>query len=489
MQYRPEMAIFQERESEARGYCRRFDTLFTRAVGSELFDAQGRRWIDFLAGCGSLNYGHNDADMGAALVAHIQQQGLAVGMDLHTSAKQRFLTLFARHVLAPRGLNHRVMFTGPTGTNAIEAALKLARKVTGRHNVIAFTNGYHGVSMGALATTGNGYNRMGQGALLGGVTRHPYEGYFGPGVDTAEMLAQLLDDPSSGIDKPAAILLEAVQGEGGLNVASRGWLQRIAHIAQRHGALLIVDEVQAGCGRCGSFFSFEPLGVVPDLVALSKSISGYGLPMALLLVRPDRDLWKPAEHNGTFRGNNHAFVTASVALEKFWADGSFQQAVAQRAACVTLELQAMAALIPGAYLKGRGMLQGLHVGSGALADRILRRAFALGLVIEAAGPEDEVIKVLAPLTTPLPLLTEGLRLLHQAVMDVMAVPAHGAAMAAMAGVAHGAAHAAPALAAHSAHSAHPAAHPAAAHAPVAITASAAGQPARTPALTELARAA
>lgn len=421
-QYRSDLSIFQERESEARGYCRRFDTLFTRAVGSELFDADGRRWIDFLAGCGSLNYGHNDADMSAALIAHIQQQGLAVGMDLHTGPKKRFLELFARHVLAPRGLNHRVMFTGPTGTNAIEAALKLARKVTGRHNVIAFTNGYHGVSMGALAATGNGYNRMGQGALLPGITRHPFEGYFGPGVDTADMLAQLLDDPSSGIDKPAAILLEPVQGEGGLNQASRGWMQRIAQIAQRHGALLIVDEVQAGCGRTGSFFSFEPLGVVPDLIALSKSISGYGLPMALLLVRPDRDQWRPAEHNGTFRGNNHAFVTAAVAIEKYWQDDSFSQGVAQRASLVTRELQAMAAMVPGAYLKGRGLMQGLHVGSGALADRILRRAFERGLVIEAAGPEDEVIKVLTPLNISAALLAEGLSILQRAVAETLGVP-------------------------------------------------------------------
>ena len=413
-----ELQVFEDHESQVRGYCRRFDTLFTRAQGSVLVDNNGRRYIDFLACAGSLNYGHNDPDMIEALIAHMRNLGFSAGLDLHTESKRRFLQAFTSGILEPRGLNHRVQFTGPTGANAIEAAFKLARKVTGRRNIISFTNGYHGVSMGALAATGNRFNRM--GASLPDVTRVAYDGYYGSQVDTADQLAQLLDDPSSGVDLPAAIVLEVVQGEGGLNVASAPWLRKIAALARKHGALLIVDDIQAGCGRTGKFFSFEGTGVKPDLIALSKSISGFGLPMSLLLVSPDADQWKPGEHNGTFRGNNHAFVTATVAIEKFWVDApAFEGEISQRAERVHDVLLELAQRVPQARVKGRGMFQGLDVRDGALSDRILRNCFVNGLVIEAAGPHDEVIKVMAPVNTPLPLLDQGLDILRHAVMEVM----------------------------------------------------------------------
>ena len=412
-----DLGVFHAHESEARGYCRRFPTLFASASGSLLRDATGREYIDFLAGCGSLNYGHSDPDMAAALIAHIQGNGLTVGLDLHTTAKRDFIEAFHRHLLAPRGMDHRLQFTGPTGTNAVEAAMKLARKVTGRYNIISFTNGYHGVSLGALAATGNQYNRM--GSVLPGVTRMPYDGYFGPEVDTAAQIERMLDDPSSGIDAPAAFILETVQGEGGLNAASPAWLQRIAEIARRHGALLIIDDVQAGCGRTGNFFSFDGMGVMPDLVVLSKSISGFGLPMSLLLVRPAVDQWKPSEHNGTFRGNTHAFVTATVAITKFWTDDGFAREVRLRADLVTAQLKSLSALVPGSRLKGRGMMRGLDVRTGALADAISRASFARGLIIETAGAHDEVVKFLAPLTTPIDLLMRGFALLHEATAEAM----------------------------------------------------------------------
>ncbi len=412
-----ETTVFHQLESEVRGYCRRFDALFTAASGSILHDADGHEYIDFLAACGSLNYGHNDPDMAAALIEHISRQGLAAGLDLFTNTKRDFLEAFQNLILRPRGMDYRVQFTGPTGTNAVEAALKLARKVTGRTNVIAFTNGFHGVSLGSLAATGNKYNRM--GALLPGVSRVPFDGYYGPEVDTAAYLERLLTDPSSGVDAPAAIIFEAVQGEGGLNAASGPWVRDIAAVAKRHGALLIVDEVQAGCGRTGTFFSFEHMDVTPDLVVMAKSISGFGLPMALVLIRPDHDRWGPAEHNGTFRGNTHAFVTATVALEKFWSDNAFSNSVLEKSKVVTAHLKRIAELIPGAYLKGRGMMQGIHVGSGELADRIGRLCFKQGLVVETSGPYDEVIKVLAPLTTPVTLLDQGLEIVAKAASEAL----------------------------------------------------------------------
>ena len=415
-----DIAIFKRRESEARSYCRGFDTVFTSASGSELTDHTGRTYIDFLAGCSSLNYGHNDPDMRDALIGHLQSDGLAHGLDLHTDAKADFLTAFEDHILKPRDLDHKVMFTGPTGANAVEAAMKLARKVTGRTNIVAFTNGFHGVTLGALAATGNGYHRGGAGITLDGVTRMPFDRYMGEGCDSTRFLEAMLKDASSGLDAPAAILLETVQGEGGLNAASPEWLRRVANLAHEHGALLIVDYLQAGCGRTGNFFSFEKAGIVPDIITLAKSVSGFGLPMGLTLIRPDYDIFGPAEHNGTFRGNTHAFVTARVAIEKFWADAGFETELAAKSVILTTALQDIADLIPGATLKGRGMMQGIDVGSGDLAADICARAFANGLVIETSGPDDEVVKVLAPLTTPEDTFRKGLDILQDAARAAMA---------------------------------------------------------------------
>ena len=412
-------AIFTRRESAARSYCRSFKTLFTEARGSELFDADGRRYIDFLAGCSSLNYGHNDPDMKEALIAHISSDGLAHGLDLHTDAKADFLEAFERHILKPRGMDHRVMFTGPTGANAVEAAMKIARKVTGRTNIIAFTNGFHGVTMGALAATGNGYHRGGAAMDTSGVTRMPFDGYA-ESVDSAALLDQMLSDASGGIDAPAAIMFEPIQGEGGLNAASPEWVRAIAAVAKKHGALLIVDDIQAGCGRAGTFFSFEEMGVMPDIVTLAKSVSGFGLPMAIALVRPEHDVFGPAEHNGTFRGNTHAFVTARVAIEKFWADDAFARELVEKANLITDSLGEVADMVPGAFLKGRGLMQGVDVGSGDLAGAICARAFENGLVIETSGNEDQVVKVLAPLTTPVETFREGFAILLDAVRDVTA---------------------------------------------------------------------
>ncbi|HET9963014.1 MAG TPA: diaminobutyrate--2-oxoglutarate transaminase, partial [Nitrospiraceae bacterium] len=338
--------IFARRESAARSYCRSFPTLFTRAEGAKLTAADGKSYIDFLAGCSSLNYGHNDPDMKAALIEYIHSDGVAHGLDMYTNAKADFLNAFERVILKPRGMDHRIMFTGPTGANAVEAAMKLARKVTERTNVVAFTNGFHGVTLGALSATGNSYHRNGAAASLPDVTRIPYDGFLGKGIDTADVLDRMLAEPSSGIDAPAAIILEAVQGEGGLNDASREWVRKVGRIARDHGALLIIDDIQAGCGRTGTFFSFEEMGVEPDLITMAKSLSGFGLPMAALLVKPEYDVFGPAEHNGTFRGNNHAFVTARVTLEKFWADGIFQETIRERAAYLQARLEAIAGLLP-----------------------------------------------------------------------------------------------------------------------------------------------
>lgn len=386
-----------------------------------MIDNAGRRYIDFLAGCSALNYGHNDPDMVTALMTFLESSGLSHGLDMHTETKTEFIDTFVDLILEPRALDYRLQFTGPTGTNAVEAAMKLARKITGRSDVIAFTNGFHGVTAGALAATGNTYHRMGAAVPLVGVHRALYDGYLGPHANTADLLERMLSDPSSGFDAPAAILLETVQGEGGLNSASPEWLRQIAAIAARHGALLIIDDIQAGCGRTGGFFSFEEAGVVPDIVTLSKSLSGFGLPMSLVLVRPEHDIWAPGEHNGTFRGNNLAFVTATVALRKFWADDALRSDVARRSAIVRATLDRLVEVIPEAITKGRGMFLGIDVDDGELARRICRRCFADGLIIETSGSRDQVVKVLAPLTTPDDLLSEGLAIVETAARAEQAV--------------------------------------------------------------------
>ncbi|CAG7856331.1 partial diaminobutyrate-2-oxoglutarate transaminase, partial [biofilm metagenome] len=405
-------------ESEVRSYCRSFDATFVGATGSIMIDSKGRRFIDFLGGASALNYGHNDPDMADALVNYVKSGGIAHSLDLHSKSKALFMDTFNRLVLTPRSMLYRLQFTGPTGTNAIEAALKLARKVTGRTEVVAFTNGFHGMSLGALAATGNKHHRIGSSIQLPGVIRAFYDGYFGADIDTAAMLDKALSDPSSGFDAPAAILLETVQGEGGLNTASAEWMQKIADIAKRHGALLIIDDIQAGCGRTGSFFSFEPLGIEPDIVVLSKSLSGFGLPLSLVLIRPEYDRWLPGEHNGTFRGNNLAFVTATTALDKYWSDTMLMGDVKRRGMMITEALGRMACYVPGAHIKGRGMMLGLDVGDGKLASAVSLRCFETGLIVERAGPRDEVIKILAPLTTPDSVLKEGLSILSSAMEKV-----------------------------------------------------------------------
>ena len=413
---------FARLESNVRSYARSFPARFQRARGTELWDAEGRRYLDFLAGAGSLNYGHNNPVIKKALIEYIESDAITHGLDLHTGAKEEFLQAFSEIILAPRGLDYVVQFTGPTGANAVEAALKLARKVTGRTNVIFFTNGFHGVSQGALAVTGNEYFRRAAGVPLSGSTAMPYDGYFGADIDTVAMLEKMLADRSSGVDIPAAIILEVVQGEGGLNTASVEWLRRLRAVCDQFKIVLIVDDIQAGCGRTGTFFSFEPSGITPDIVTLSKSLSGYGLPFSVVLIKRELDQWQPAEHNGTFRGNNHAFVTATAMLREYWQTGEFAAEVAEKAEYLRQRLQAMVDDFSPDLIKvkGRGMMVGILCADPKAAARITAEAYKRGLIIERAGPEDEVVKCMMPLTTSFEILEESLDILEAAVAEVFA---------------------------------------------------------------------
>jgi len=413
-------------ESEVRTYSRSFPARFDSARGAWITDSDGGRHLDFLAGCGSLNYGHNHPALKQALTDYVSQDGICMSMDMHSVVRSRFLRAFREIILDPRGLDYLVQFPGPTGANAVEAALKLARKATGRSNVISFTNGFHGCSLGALAVTGSKHHRASSAAQLNQVTRLPYEGYLGAEVDTADYLDRLLNDPSSGVDAPAAIILETVQGEGGLQTASAAWLQKIARIAEAHGALLIVDDIQAGCGRTGRFFSFETLGVTPDIVCLAKAISGYGQPMSLVLLRPDLDVWAPGEHNGTFRGNNFAFATATAALETFWADPGPAAQLRQFCQSLEHEVQGLAQQF-GLGVKGRGAMIGLAFQDPDQARAVQRDCVEQGLIIELCGPRDEVLKFLPPLTLTAQELQQGLAIIRAALGRAMRAPGGEAA--------------------------------------------------------------
>lgn len=416
-----EFGVFARYESNVQSYARSTPAVFVKAVGCEIWDERGDRHLDFLSGAGSLNYGHNNPVLKAALTDYVGSDGITHSLDLHTEAKAQFLSELADTILLPRGLDYVAQFTGPTGTNAVEAALKLARKVTGRTNVVHFTNSFHGVSLGSLSMTGNQTLRKAAGVPLQGAVCMPFDGYLGSGVDTVAIVDQMLCDSSSGIDLPAAVIVETVQGEGGLNPASWEWLRDLEALCKRLEILLIVDDIQAGCGRTGTFFSFEPAGIVPDIVTLSKSLSGYGLPLALVLLKRELDHWKPGEHNGTFRGNNHAFVTAAATLRHYWRTKDFSREVMDKARYLEGRLQGILARFPEHLerVKGRGFMQGISFANADKAGKVRDRCFALGLICERCGPDDEVVKCMAPLTVTRKELAEGVDILERATADIL----------------------------------------------------------------------
>lgn len=417
----PSMNVFEQLESEVRSYCRNFRTVFHKAQNAKLWDTKDREYIDFFAGAGALNYGHNNRKIRDKLITYLLEDGVTHSLDMATHAKEQFLSKFDEVILKPRGWQYKVMFPGPTGTNAVESALKIARKVTGRSTVISFTNAFHGMTLGSLAVTGNAFKRKGAGIELPHSVFMPYDGYFGEDVDTIHYMEKLLDDPGSGVPLPAAVIVEAVQGEGGLNTASGDWLQRLELLCHRKGILLILDDIQMGCGRTGPFFSFESAGIVPDLICLSKSIGGYGLPLALTLIKPELDAWKPGEHNGTFRGNNLGFVGASEALD-YWKTETFREQIEGKAKRIESSLHRMIERKPELKGKhrGKGMIQGIAFEQPGLAERLSELAFESGLILETSGPCSEVAKLMPPLTIEYSTLEQGLEILEHCLNQLAA---------------------------------------------------------------------
>lgn len=407
-------SVFERRESVVRSYCRSWPVVFDRASGAEQTTEDGQTFLDFFSGAGALNYGHNHPVLKQALLDYLGTDRVIHSLDMFSVAKREFLEAFEEHILIPRGLDYRVQLPGPTGTNSVETALKIARKATGREQVVSFTNAFHGMTMGSLAVTGNSMKRKGAGIPLHHTTTAPYDDYLGGDTTDFLWLERVWSDSGSGVDLPAAVIVETVQGEGGLNAARAEWLRALADLCRRFEVLLVVDDVQAGCGRTGTFFSFEEAGIVPDVVCLSKSLSGLGLPFSVTLMRPELDLWEPGEHNGTFRGFNPAFVTATAALREFWSDDELAATVRERGDQLRRGLEAIGADTGGHY-RGRGLLAGLHFDDPEVAERVAAEAFDRGLLVETSGPESEVVKVMPPLTISAADLDRGIGLLGDAV--------------------------------------------------------------------------
>ncbi|GAB2711811.1 diaminobutyrate--2-oxoglutarate transaminase [Halomonas garicola] len=415
---------FERMESNVRTYSRSFPVVFSKAQGARLTDENGREYIDFLAGAGTLNYGHNNPDLKKALVDYLATDGVVHGLDMWTSAKRDYFEALEELILKPRNLDYKIQLPGPTGTNATEAAIRLARKVKQRHNIVAFTNGFHGVTMGALAPTGNRKFRENTGGVptVGG-SFVPYDGYMGDAIDTLDYFEKLLGDKSGGLDLPAAAIVETVQGEGGINVSGLEWLKRLEGICHDNDILLIIDDIQAGCGRTGKFFSFEHAGVVPDMVLNSKSLSGFGLPFSHVLMRPELDQWEPGQYNGTFRGFNLAMITAAAAIKQYWSDDTLEKDVQRKGKIVEERFQKLASQLTDAGMpaseRGRGLMRGIDVESGDIADKISGKAFEHGLIIETSGQDGEVVKCLCPLTITDEELEKGLSILETAVKEVI----------------------------------------------------------------------
>ena len=414
------METINRLESEVRGYVRSFPKVFSTGKANWMTAEDGTQYLDFFSGAGAINYGHNDDVMKKALLDYIESDGVTHGLDMATDAKIRFLETFENVIMKPRGMDYKIQFPGPTGTNAVEAALKIARKVKKRDRVLFFTNAYHGMTLGALAVTGNASKRAGAGVCLCHSSPVPFSGYFGPDRDTADDLRMLLENSSSGYEKPAAIIVETVQGEGGINVADFDWLKKIETLCRDHDMLLIVDDIQAGVGRTGPFFSFEPAGISPDIITVSKSLSGYGTPLAITMIKPEYDIWEPGEHNGTFRGFNHAFVTAIAALEHYWKDDKLEKDVLRMGDRIKERLDGIISQTGfKAEVRGRGFFIGIDCEQHELADEIAAECFKHHLILETAGADDNVIKVMPPLISPDDDIEKGLDTLEQAIHTVL----------------------------------------------------------------------
>ena len=376
-------SIFETYESNVRSYCRNFPAVFTTAKGSVIYAEDGKEYIDFFCGAGALNYGHNHPYIKRKIIEYLESDGIIHSLDMFTAAKRDFIEFFEKNVLEPRGFEYKIQFPGPTGTNAVEAALKLARKVKKRNNIFAFMGAFHGMTLGSLSMTTDRDSREGAGVVLTDVTHMPSP-YMFPDLDVINYMQTLIDDDHSGISKPAAVFIEPVQSDGGIYVFSEKFLRDLREFCTRNDILLVCDDIQVGSARTGTYFSFERAGIVPDMVTLSKSIGGYGMPFALVLFKPDLDVWNPGEHNGTFRGSQLSIVAAKAGLE-IMLNEKVEEKVQKQSAIIEEYLNKAKALHPNLEVRGVGFMWGLDcnkVCPDMVSRNIVKECFKNGLIVE-----------------------------------------------------------------------------------------------------------
>lgn len=413
-----EKEIFEKYESEVRSYCRVFNEVLDYAKGSIIKDTNGKEYIDFFCGAGAVNYGHNNDYIKEKIINYLNNDRIMHALDMYTKAKEDFIEYFETQILEPRGLNYKIQFPGPTGTNAVEAALKLARKVKQRSNIWCLMGCFHGMTLGSLALTSDRESREGAGVELSNVTHIPAP-YMFKNLDTIEYMQTLLDDDHSGIEKPAALILETVQAEGGIWVFEKEWLQRVREFCTKNDILLIVDDIQVGCARTGTFFSFERANIIPDMVVLSKSIGGYGMPFALTLFKPELDKWLPGEHNGTFRGNQLAIVAAKAGLE-FMKENNIEKEVQRKQEIVKKFLETeIKPILKDFEIRGIGLIWGIETHNGLLAKKISTECFKAGLIVERAGRDNSVVKLMPALTIDDETLLKGLKILKDTIKSTI----------------------------------------------------------------------
>jgi 2,4-diaminobutyrate 4-transaminase len=400
-------------ESNVRSYPRKLPLAIAKAKGSWVTDVEGNEYLDFLAGAGTLALGHNHPQIISA-IKEVLDSGLPLHtLDLTTPMKDAFsaelLSFFPKD-------EYVLQFTGPSGADANEAAIKLAKTYTGRGNVIAFSGGFHGMTHGALSLTGNLNAKNNVQNLMAGVQFLPYpHEYRCPlgigGEQGAKALTyyfeNFIEDVESGVVKPAAVILEAIQGEGGVVPAPIEFLQKIREVTQKHGILMIVDEVQAGFCRSGKMFAFEHAGILPDIVVMSKAIGG-SLPLAVLAIKKQFDAWQPAGHTGTFRGSQLSMAAGFTAL-KIMREENLAQNAKERGEYLMTALQELSKKYPCiGHVRGKGLMMGIEIvderqsanqiGSypedGELAAAIQKACFNNKLLLERGGRGGNVVRVL-----------------------------------------------------------------------------------------------
>lgn len=398
-------------ESQVRYYCRQYPVIFSKAKEHIITDVNGNEYIDFFSGAGALNYGHNPDILKESLINYLNEDNITHSLDMQTVAKLSFMSDFDRIILRPRKMNYKIQFCGPTGTNAIEASLKLAKKITRRNHFIAFQASYHGMTQGAMSVSASIKNSA--------VTKNTFLPFNTPSnLSEQDFIKYFLDNRLINDNKPAAIVVETIQAEGGINTADDTWLLNIQSLAQQLGALLIIDDIQVGCGRTGHFFSFEHIkNFNPDIICLSKSLSGYGLPMSINLIKPDHDIWEPGEHTGTFRGYNNAFVTARAALS-YWTSKKFIDKLQQNCDLLNNELDKIKKqILIKTSIKGKGMIRGIEWKNTRIAKNVSKSAFIKGLIVETCGSNNQVIKIMPALNISPEGLKKGIDILKHAMFS------------------------------------------------------------------------